>query len=90
MGKTSASLAVKPFEYIYVDDEVSNIREIMLFCGVAEEDLEQELIYHEGGDAFCFSEYKDIFWAAGMYLLKTENGLLTVKKDIFQTMFSES
>jgi hypothetical protein len=43
----STQLTIKPFDYIQIENDAKNIREIMLFVGV--KDIEQELIFHNGG-----------------------------------------
>lgn len=79
--KNSDGLGVAPFEYIRVPendlDHPDTVKEIMLWCGVQESDLEQEMFYHTEGDSYCAGSYP-LHQVNGQYLIRTNDGEIHV------------
>lgn len=75
--KSSEGLGVAPFEYIRVPeddlDHPDTVKEIMLWCGVQESDLEQEMIYHTEGDPYWVGSHP-LHEINGQYLIRTNDG----------------
>lgn len=61
---------VRKFEFLRVEKDCENIAQVMRFCGVEDKDIEQELIYHNGGDPYLIKNDTDAYSAAGCILIK--------------------
>ncbi|PSV00631.1 hypothetical protein [Photobacterium kishitanii] len=83
----STEFEVKDFASMKIQALDANIEEIMLFVGVNREDLEQEKIYHFGGDSFQISG-NEVLLHVGDYVVKWKTGnCVIVSSFIFETFF---
>ncbi len=85
----SDSLELNLFEYIFIDNDAANIREIMTFCGVCESDLEQEIIFHNGGDSYQCLNDKDVHQLERHYLVKIDNTIVSFAECDFNHLFKQ-
>lgn len=88
MIKTSNSLRLKDFEALKIEKDVANIEEILKFCGIKEEDIEQELIFHNEGDTFLINGTHDSYHYQESYIIKDETGIFLVMPETFNRLFS--
>lgn len=86
--KSKSHLSINEFEFIYVEKDDQNITELLLFCGVKQEDIEQELIFHTEGDPFHYSEFRTLDDAIGSYLIKHKDDIFQMPEHTFKILFN--
>jgi hypothetical protein len=85
----STSLVMNSFEYLFIQDDATNVKQIMIFCGVSEADLEQELIYHNGGDSYQCLNNANVHDLERHYLIKRNGTIMSLSEYDFNTFFSK-
>lgn len=87
--QNNTQLTIKPFCYIQIENDAKNIREIMLFVGIKENDIEQELIFHDGGDTFLINS-QDVYSHQGNYIVKVDGRIEIIPRYYFELLLSKN
>ena len=85
--KKSEKLKLKNFEFILVEKDDANISQIMSFCGISKNNIEEELNYHYGGDTFMITKNKNVDDLIGYYLIKSNEKIIVIDSKIFNYLF---
>lgn len=85
--ENSNKITVNDFDYIFIEDDAENVKDIMMFCGVEQSDIEQEMIFHAGGDNYICLGNMDVHQLERNYLVKRNDEIISYSECDFKHLF---